>query len=109
MPAAPPVLEGARSLDGCYAICGEIARANSKSFYLSSRCLPYAKRRAVWAVYAFCRTADDIVDRNTSAAERLDAINAWEVQLHAAYAGRASTPIFTAFADAVLARTHARR
>jgi phytoene synthase len=62
--------------------------------------LPYAKRRAVWAVYAFCRTADDIVDRNTNAAERLDAINAWEVQLHAAYAGRASTPIFTALADA---------
>jgi 15-cis-phytoene synthase len=100
LPALPPALEGTRSLDGCYAFCGEIARLKSKSFYLSSRFLPYAKRRAVWAVYAFCRTADDIVDRNTSAAERLDAINAWEVQLHAAYAGRASTPIFTAFADA---------
>jgi phytoene synthase len=98
--AVPPVLEGARSLDGCYALCGEVARTKSKSFYLSSRFLPHAKRRAVWAVYAFCRTADDIVDRNTSAAERLDAINAWEAQLHAAYAGRASTPVFTAFADA---------
>ena len=101
LPAPPPALEDARSLEGCYAICGEIARANSKSFYLSSRFLPFAKRRAVWAVYAFCRTADDIVDRNTGADERLAAIDAWEVQLHAAYAGRASTPIFTAFADAV--------
>ena len=100
LPAAPPVFEGAHSLERCYAACGEIARIKSKSFYLSSRFLPLAKRRAVWAVYAFCRTADDIVDRNTSPAERLDALNAWEVQLHAAYAGRASTPIFTAVADA---------
>jgi phytoene synthase len=68
--------------------------------YLSSRFLPYAERRAVWAVYAFCRTADDIVDRNTGAAERLTALNEWEIQLQAAYAGRASTPIFTALADA---------
>ncbi len=98
--AAPPEIEGAPSLDACYAHCGEIARVKSKSFYLSSRFLPYEKRRAVWAVYAFCRTADDIVDRNTSPAGRLDAINAWELQLHAAYAGRASTPVFIALADA---------
>ena len=90
----------APALDACYRRCGEIARVHSKSFYLSSRFLPFAKRRAVWAVYAFCRTADDIVDRDGDPDERLAAIDAWETELRAAYAGRAVNPIFLAFADA---------
>ena len=94
-PAAP-----ALSLEACYRRCGEITRMHSKSFALCTRFLPPAKRRAVWAVYAFCRTADDIVDRNTAAAGRLAALDAWEAELRAAYAGRANNPIFVAFADA---------
>jgi phytoene synthase len=100
LPVAPPALDAPLALDACYASCGEIARASSKSFFMSSRFLPFEKRRAVWAVYAFCRTADDIVDRIAGANERLGAIDAWEAQLRAAYAGRARTPIFRAFADA---------
>ena len=44
------------------ARCAEIARAHSRTFSLASRFLPPAKRRGAFAVYAFCRTADDIVD-----------------------------------------------
>ncbi len=95
VPAAP-----ALTLEACYRRCGEITRRHSKSFALCTRFLPPAKRRAVWAVYAFCRTADDIVDRNTAAPGRLAAIDAWEAELRAAYAGCASNPIFVAFADA---------
>jgi phytoene synthase len=98
--AAPAPLEPRLTLDACYQQCGEIARRHSKSFFISSRFLPVAKRRAVWAVYAFCRTADDIADREGAAGERLGAIDAWEAQLRAAYAGRANNPIFVAFADA---------
>jgi len=36
--------------------------AHSRSFYMASGLLPTAKRRAVRALYAFCRTTDDIVD-----------------------------------------------
>jgi phytoene synthase len=84
----------------CYRACGEITRVHSKTFYLSSLFLSPPKRRAVWAVYAFCRTADDIVDRIAPARERLDAINAWEGKLTGAYDGRAHEAIFIAFADA---------
>jgi phytoene synthase len=96
---APP-LGTAPTLDACYRQCGAIARFHSKSFYLSSRFLPFAKRRAVWAVYAFCRTADDIADRAGSPEERLAAIDAWEEQLRGAYMGRAVHPVFIALADA---------
>jgi phytoene synthase len=99
--APPAPLDLERTLDASYRRCGDIVRLHSKSFALSSRFLPPAKRRAVWAVYAFCRTADDIVDRDAPAAERLAALDAWEAELVAAYAGRARDPVFVAFADAV--------
>jgi 15-cis-phytoene synthase len=38
---------------------------HARTFALASRLLPRHKRRGVYAVYAFCRTADDIVDRAT--------------------------------------------
>lgn len=36
--------------------------AHAKSFYFASRFLPLPKRRAVFALYDFCRHADDLVD-----------------------------------------------
>ncbi|HEX3549050.1 MAG TPA: squalene/phytoene synthase family protein [Candidatus Elarobacter sp.] len=89
-----------RDLDACYRACGEIVRAHSKTFHLSARCLAPPKRRAVWAVYAFCRIADDIVDREGPARDRLLALDAWERGLRAAYDGRPDGPVFTALADA---------
>ncbi|MDB5073240.1 MAG: Squalene/phytoene synthase [Candidatus Eremiobacteraeota bacterium] len=90
-----------RRLEACYRVCREIARIHSKTFYLSSLFLSPPKRRAVWAVYAFCRTADDIVDRVAPPRDRLEAIAAWERGLLDAYAGRATDPIYVAFANAV--------
>lgn len=49
-------------LNKAYRFCEEIIAANSKSFYKSFSLLPKEKRNAVWAVYTFCRTVDDIVD-----------------------------------------------
>ena len=45
-----------------YAECERIIRRHSKSFYFSSQFLAPETRQAVRALYAFCRTTDDIVD-----------------------------------------------
>ncbi|MCE7794397.1 phytoene/squalene synthase family protein [Salipaludibacillus sp. CUR1] len=45
-----------------YQSCKKIIDYHSKTFAKAFQHLPLKKRRAVWAVYAFCRTADDIVD-----------------------------------------------
>jgi phytoene synthase len=87
-------------LDACYRACRDIVRARSKTFSASALFFTPPKRRAIWAVYAFCRTADDIADRPGPARERLAALDAWERELHDAYAGRATDPIFIAFIDA---------
>lgn len=42
--------------------CERIVRSHARTFALASRLLPAAKRRAVYALYAFCREADDLVD-----------------------------------------------
>ena len=55
------IAEEAR-LDRAFDHCRLLTANHSKSFYLASRLLPFQKRRAVWALYAFCRTCDDIVD-----------------------------------------------
>jgi phytoene synthase len=98
--AAPRERGDELPIDACYRACRDLLRAHSKTFYLSSRFFGAEKRRAIWAVYAFCRTADDIVDRAVPARERLDAIDAWERGLRAAYAGEAREPVYAAFAHA---------
>src|SRR5260370_34169215 len=42
--------------------CRGWIRRHSKSFFLSSLLLPSRVRQAAWALYAFCRRADDAVD-----------------------------------------------
>jgi phytoene synthase len=51
-----------QSLEDAYAHCESVARAASSSFFRSFRHLPEPKRKAVNALYAFCRRVDDIVD-----------------------------------------------
>ncbi|WP_338704868.1 phytoene/squalene synthase family protein [Bacillus altitudinis] len=52
-------------------ICEETIQTHSKTFYRAFYMLPKKKRQAVWAVYSFCRRADDIVDESPSPKEEL--------------------------------------
>ncbi len=90
----------APDLRAAYQTCREITRVASKTFFLASLFLSAEKRRAVWAVYAFCRTADDVVDRTAPAGDRLASIEDLERKLIAAANGHASEAIFIAYADA---------
>jgi phytoene synthase len=42
--------------------CQRVVARHARTFFAASRLLPPRKRRAAYAVYATCRTADDIVD-----------------------------------------------
>ena len=56
-----------------FAWCEDVIRRNSQSFYRAFSLLPPRKRNGVFAVYAFCRAADDCVDVEASR-ERLDGL-----------------------------------
>jgi 15-cis-phytoene synthase len=57
VPVSDPAL-----LDRAYSYCDSITAAHSHTFYVATGLLPPAKRRAMRALYAFCRLSDDIVD-----------------------------------------------
>ena len=43
--------------------CEQVTRQHSRTFSLASGLLPPDKRRAARALYAFCRTSDDLIDK----------------------------------------------
>ncbi len=80
-------------LDQAYEHCESITKHHSRSFYLASSLLSAEKRRAVRALYAFCRTTDDIVDCPDCDAER--SLAAWR---HIALASEPPTDNLVAIA-----------
>lgn len=50
------------TLDESYARCRTLNQRYGTTYYWSTYALPRVKRHHVWALYAFCRHADDIVD-----------------------------------------------
>ena len=67
---------GDANLQKAYKHTEVITADHSKSFYFASALLPEEKRSAVRALYAFCRTVDDIVDESTDA-ERESRLDYW--------------------------------
>ncbi len=53
-------------LEASHAYCHRQTKRHARSFYFASMALPREKKRAAYAVYAFCRYADDLVDRAAS-------------------------------------------
>ncbi|MGZ6316603.1 MAG: phytoene/squalene synthase family protein [Anaerolineales bacterium] len=102
-PAASPFFSywaGDLALQKAYARCAAITAQHSKSFYLASGFLPEEKRAAVRALYAFCRTVDDIVDGSSEAGRDL-ALDYWRAQVHAESAP-ADDQVAAAWSDTLL-------
>ncbi len=73
------------------------------NFSLGFRLLPPGKRRAVYAAYAVCRVADDIVDEggDLPAATVEARLDAWAREVEATYRGEPSHPATMALAEAL--------
>ena len=78
-----------------------VARRHARTFTLASRFLPPAKRRAAHAVYAFCRTADDIVDLAAPGDDSAAALARYRGRLDAALHGDPDDAVFRELARAV--------
>jgi len=53
---------GAPDLAAAYEHCRRIHAAHGRTYYLATRMLPRDRRPDVWALYAFARVADELVD-----------------------------------------------
>ncbi len=83
-------------------VCERVTRQHARTFALASYFLPARKRRAAFAVYAFCRQADDIVDSAADLAVDVNATGASDIAAQlAAYRQRLDRALDAAPDDAV--------
>jgi phytoene synthase len=70
-----------------------IVRAAGTSFYRGMRVLPVDRRHAMYAIYAFCRMVDDIVDEDGAFADKQPRLAAWRERIADLYRGRSDGPV----------------
>ena len=63
----------------------DIVAGSGSSFFWAMRLLPKARRRAIFAVYAFCRQVDDIADEDGQDKDKLIALNTWRQAIGGLY------------------------
>jgi len=78
--------------------CQQQAAQSGSSFYYSFLFLPDERRRAITALYAFCREVDDIVDECSDAALARTKLAWWRTEVEGLYAGRPQHPVTQALA-----------
>ena len=91
------------SLDDAYEICRKETAQWAKTFYLGTLLLPPLKRRAIWAIYVWCRRTDELMDSpeamKRSVNELADRLDKWEERTKAIFSGRIEDELDAVMAD----------
>lgn len=81
--------------------CQEKAAASGSSFYYSFLFLPAERRRAITALYAFCREVDDIADEVKDVGVARTKLAWWRTEVANLFAGHPRHPVTRALAPFV--------
>ena len=73
--------------------CQQKASSSGSSFYYSFLFLPPNRRRAITALYAYCREVDDVVDECQDAQIAATKLAWWRLELERLYAGKPEHPV----------------
>ena len=114
---------GSYTLEDAYLYCERLARTHYENFTVGSILIPRAKRRHVYAIYAYCRWVDDLGDEalpHLSAAasrigwkagvetgtvderkKKLDLLDRWAEELEQCYSGKPGHPVMVALQETV--------
>jgi 15-cis-phytoene synthase len=81
--------------------CQQKAAQSGSSFYYSFVFLPEPRRRAITALYAFCREVDDVVDETAEPGVARTKLTWWREEIGKVYHGKPQHPVARALADVV--------
>lgn len=95
LPGRVPVLKEA------YDRCGEVCEEYAKTFYLGTLLMTPERRRAIWAIYVWCRRTDELVDGPNASHITPSALDRWEARLDDVFAGQPYDMFDAALSDTV--------
>ncbi|CAL5062953.1 unnamed protein product [Urochloa decumbens] len=105
--AAPRTARGgepgpvAGGLKAAFERCGEVCKEYAKTFYLATQLMTPERRRAIWAIYVWCRRTDELVDGPNASHISALALDRWESRLEDIFAGRPYDMLDAALSDTV--------
>ena len=80
------------SLEQAYEDCRRETAEWAKTFYLGTLLMPPAKRRAIWAIYVWCRRTDELMDSPEAQLRSLEdlaaRLDAWEQRTRELFEGK---------------------
>jgi len=86
-------------LQESYERCRQITAEYSKTFYMGTLLMPEAKRKAIWAIYVWCRRTDELVDGPQAKFTTESTLDNWESQLEALFKGHPKDNLDVAMVD----------
>ena len=93
----------ALNLDAAYESCRQETATWAKTFYLGTLLLPPEKRRAIWAIYVWCRRTDELMDSEEAqakpVAELAERLDRWEAKTRRLFEGKVSTDLDAVMVD----------
>ena len=91
------------NLEAAYETCRQETAHWAKTFYLGTMLLPPAKRRAIWAIYVWCRRTDELMDSPEALTKPInelsDRLDLWEDKTRAIFAGSINDDLDAVMAD----------
>ncbi len=87
------------SLEESYQRCRQITAEYAKTFYLGTLLMTPPKRRAIWAIYVWCRRTDELVDGPQAQFTTPATLDRWEEQLESVFAGHPVDDLDVALVD----------
>jgi len=92
-------------LDKAYEICRKETQQWAKTFYLGTLLLPQEKRKAIWAIYVWCRRTDEIMDSveasTKSQNELSDNLDEWEENTKNVFKGNIKSELDSVLLDTI--------
>ena len=92
-------------LDQAYEICRKETQKWAKTFYLGTLLLPKEKRKAIWAIYVWCRRTDEIMDSveasTKSQDELADNLDEWEENTKNIFKGNIKSELDSVLLDTI--------
>ncbi len=121
---SPAAGSAAWTREAAHRYCRQLARSHYENFTVGSWLIPANRLRHIYAVYAYCRTVDDLGDEaapgagasaidarlslpddfgGDTRAYRLALLDRWQAELEACYAGAATHPVMVALSETIAA------